>query len=70
LVALGSLFPLMYLYAAHLRKEEREGERLGMIRSFISKHPVLSAGAILGMLKSLKQAGGPTAAEAAAALKP
>ncbi len=70
LVALGSLFPLMYLYAAHLRKEEREGERLGMIRCFISKHPVLSAGAILGMLKSLKQAGGPTAAEAAAILKP
>jgi len=70
LVALGSLFPLMYLYAAHLRKEEREGDRLGMIRSFISKHPVLSAGAILGMLKSLKQAGGPTAAEAATLLKP
>lgn len=53
LAALGSLFPIMYLYAAHLRKEEQSGERLGLIRDFLKKHPMISAAAVAGMLKTL-----------------
>lgn len=53
IMLLGSLFPLLYLYSAHLRKSEEQGEKLGLIRNFVKKHPVISAGAVVGLIRML-----------------
>jgi hypothetical protein len=53
MLALGSLFPIMYLYSGHLKKEEQDGEKLGMIREFIKKHPVISALGVASLLQKL-----------------
>jgi hypothetical protein len=53
MLMLGGLFPLMYLYAAHLRKDEREGEQLGIIRKFIKNHPVITTGGVIALFKQL-----------------
>jgi len=59
ILLLGSLFPLLYLYSAHLRKSEAQGEKLGLIRRFVKEHPVISAGAVVGLLKTMGVGGAP-----------
>jgi hypothetical protein len=50
---LGSLYPILYLYAAHLRNSEKDSEKLGIIRKFLKEHPFGSATGLAALLYRL-----------------
>jgi hypothetical protein len=52
-IALGSV-PLTLMYSAHLRKQQQQGMRHGMMKSMVASHPWLTTlGTAAGMRKLL-----------------